>query len=932
MHKKYVVFVCTEVGVGHLLGALLHSAYYAFMTGRALALDMRRFSYAKRGYGHAMFLENFGWEFPPDLEVISDLDEVDRLVGGDDVHILLMSERLDVTDPFQNDVLIIPCMTPGQPWSATLNKGGLPFRITLKGQVLQAWERVMEAPQWRHGVVGMHFRAITGEYLTRMNPIVIPDYEERYNAIREQYVDKALEIAEKAGFIDPAFFVASDSRDFVAYIKDRLPTAFSVAEAIPDAGQSWQDYGAANKFDIRILSDVVIDIWALSASDYLMHTPQSAFTHFAIMNSAKLGPGSDFLLAVPSCAEIFDTLPAAKAVEWTRAAVRKAGVRRMEDEYPHIWLATALERAGLTAEAAVERQRAAWHYDSRYSQAVTMPDEAIDWEEVGRGNYGRTIEIARRVAERLPGNPYVLAGRRRSLSNLLAQQGDLHEATSIARKAVELDPNDPRLRAHLGNLLTRQSEYEEAEHALRAAIAMEPEDPSFHDDLSRCLAGQGRIEEAIEAIREAASIAPSSAKGLGRMNEVLLEAGRGAEAEAVTRDAVAQHPESAALHRTLGVLLERQGRLDEAVDEARQVIELEPNEGRWAIWLGELLHGAGRFADAEVALRKASELDPDSAHLHHVLSIALERQDKMDDASTAAFRAAEIEPLQAARQMRPVELLLRAGRFADAEAVLRGSMSRLKPGAPEYNLLSVALERQERLDEAGSAALQASEIEPSKRDRHVHAGNLLFRAGRWKEAEQSLRNAIELGDENPHQAHILSITLERQNRLDEAVVAARRAADLQPEPYRMARVGVLLGLIGRLGEAEDTLRHVSATAPHEAIFHYYLCDVLDRQGNMAEAIVEAERAVDLDPSRDLFRDRLVGLRARAERRIAEAVSQSPMPEAELSPFNDREDVPDNSEVSSKETELADASLRDPPARSGARGGGKRRWASWLRAR
>jgi hypothetical protein len=101
---------------------------------------------------------------------------------------------------------------------------------------------------------------------------------------------------------------------------------------------------------------------------------------------------------------------------------------------------------------------------------------------------------------------------------------------------------------------------------------------------------------------------------------------------------------------------------------------------------------------------------------------------------------------------------------------------------------------------------------------------------------------------------------------------------------------------------------------------------------MAEAIVEAERAVDLDPSRDLFRDRLVGLRARAERRIAEAVSQSPMPEAELSPFNDREDVPDNSEVSSKETELADASLRDPPARSGARGGGKRRWASWLRAR
>jgi predicted Zn-dependent protease len=197
---------------------------------------------------------------------------------------------------------------------------------------------------------------------------------------------------------------------------------------------------------------------------------------------------------------------------------------------------------------------------------------------------------------------------------------------------------------------------------------------------------------------------------------------------------------------------------------------------------------------------------------------------------------------------------------------------------------------------------------------------------------RSLQRAIELGDDNPHQAHILSIALERQNRLEEAVEAARRAADLKPEPHRLARVGVLLSLVGSLDEAEETLRRVITTAPHEAIFHYNLCDVLDRQGNIAEAIAEGERAVDLDPSRDIFHARLLGLRGRADRRVAEDVPKSPMPQTEFSQQSSRKDDPDKPEISGNEPELADAGLRESRAPSSSRSGGKRRWASWLRAR
>jgi hypothetical protein len=59
MSDKYLVFTCTEVGIGHLLSVLLHCAYYAYKTNRTLALDMRRFYYAKTEQ-HVRFLENFG--------------------------------------------------------------------------------------------------------------------------------------------------------------------------------------------------------------------------------------------------------------------------------------------------------------------------------------------------------------------------------------------------------------------------------------------------------------------------------------------------------------------------------------------------------------------------------------------------------------------------------------------------------------------------------------------------------------------------------------------------------------------------------------------------------------------------------------------------------------------------------------------------------
>jgi len=76
--RKYLLFAAKPVDLGHLLTALMNSAYYAYRTNRILALDMREFLYAS-GDRHAAFFEHFALELPHDLEVITELDAIDRL-------------------------------------------------------------------------------------------------------------------------------------------------------------------------------------------------------------------------------------------------------------------------------------------------------------------------------------------------------------------------------------------------------------------------------------------------------------------------------------------------------------------------------------------------------------------------------------------------------------------------------------------------------------------------------------------------------------------------------------------------------------------------------------------------------------------------------------------------------------------------------------
>jgi Flp pilus assembly protein TadD len=834
--RKYVLFVATAVGLGHLLKAVLNSAYYAYRTGRVLALDMRDNLYST-GDKHAAFFEHFSLELPPDLEVITDLDVVDQLRQDEDLHFLkIETDRLNVDQPFPQRVLLIPCLVPGEPYPIGAKSKDLPFRVMPRGKLLDGLHAAMSRQEWSGPVIGLHYRSTVGEVTERMTKAITPDYDERYREVKDRYIATALKVAEEAGYTNPAFLVASDDAEFVSYVSAGLPNSFTLARRWPD--QEVAAWIRSHGHDLDILSDTVNDLWCLSACDHLVHY-RSDFSNFAALNSPKLDRSTMHYVHVPALKEILESLGPEEAVAWARGAVRKAAIRRIQLRYLSDWLADALDRVGDTEAAERERQRAQWHWECHQSPVVDNPGKPAVMARAQRGDFGGLLAVAQQAVEELPGNPYWLSGYGGSLSYVLAQMGRWQEAIPPARQALEIEPEDPFLHEHLGFVLSGAGALQEGEQAIRQAIAIDAEIGRFHASLGNALTRQGRRAEAVEAFREAARLEPDDPYMVRRLGSALVALGDYAAAEATFRQALALRSE-AGPHIDLYDCFVRQGRQDEALAEAQAAVALEPTNPNWHYRVALTMMHVGRLAEAEVAARAAVANGSGMNVFQDLLSQILQRQGRTGEVVTSMQQVAEQEPEDPQRQLRLARVLLEGDDLAAAAEAAQRAAALQPDFVQAYDLLSVIMERQKRPVEALAAARHAAELMPQDSGRQHRVGLLLYHSGDMTGAEHALREAQRLASEAQtfHNHHLLSIVLERQGRMEDAVAEARNASDLAPENADlMVRCAALLLTSQRLDEAEIAVRKAISLRPDE-----------ERSQRLLAAITQQRREAAQEPA------------------------------------------------------------------------------------
>jgi len=119
-----------------------------------------------------------------------------------------------------------------------------------------------------------------------------------------------------------------------------------------------------------------------------------------------------------------------------------------------------------------------------------------------------------------------------------ANAGDLEEAERASRRALAINPANPRALGFLGSALTAKREYDEAERCFRESLKSEPDSPFVHLSFGSLLLARGQQEQGLAEMRAAVELEPDLYDSRYKLGVELLKAERFAEAETHLSEAV----------------------------------------------------------------------------------------------------------------------------------------------------------------------------------------------------------------------------------------------------------------------------------------------------------------------------------------------------------------------------------------------------------
>jgi serine/threonine-protein kinase len=374
------------------------------------------------------------------------------------------------------------------------------------------------------------------------------------------------------------------------------------------------------------------------------------------------------------------------------------------------------------------------------------------------------------------------------LGRALKDEGDPKGSEALLRRAQQVHPGDVWINYDLARALEKLARRDDAIRYYTAARSLRRE--TAHE-LAHVLEAKGEPAEAVAILEDLRQQRPGSGRHLGCLGRALSSQGKAQEAKAVlaaaeaaNREAVRKRPEDALAHASLGFSLYMQGRPDEAEPEYRTAISIQPGNAEFHDTLSELLGKQGKVDKAIAEHQEAIRIQPEFANAYNTLGDILFSVKQNYAAAATAFRTA----------------------------------IRLQPdNAVYHNNLGLALQSQEKLDEAIAEFRAAVRLKPNYGDAYLGVGEILESQGKMDEAVVEFRSAYRLQADSPYAHHGIARTLLKK-------------------PDRNA---------SERSEALEHARRAKALSPGDATCWATLALAEYRAGNWAESVVAADRSVEL---------------------------------------------------------------------------------------
>lgn len=254
--------------------------------------------------------------------------------------------------------------------------------------------------------------------------------------------------------------------------------------------------------------------------------------------------------------------------------------------------------------------------------------------------------------------------------------------------------------------------------------------------------------------------------------------------------------------------------------------------------------------------RIAAYLDPELPSAHYTVGSILMLQEQWENAFEAYNRVLESDPDYIDAQIKKADILIEMEKREDAIAVLEDLIARKEPQqADVYFALGNLYKDDGKNEKALEAFDKAETIGRTENDGELPEwlwplyyarAVTLDQLGRWEDAEEDLKQALEIRPDNPIVLNYLGYSYaDKGIKLEQANEMISRAVEQAPQDaFIIDSMGWVLYRQGEISEAIEYLERAAMLQPYNAVINDHLGDAYWKAGRRLEAHYMWQRAVD----------------------------------------------------------------------------------------
>jgi tetratricopeptide (TPR) repeat protein len=323
------------------------------------------------------------------------------------------------------------------------------------------------------------------------------------------------------------------------------------------------------------------------------------------------------------------------------ASFRKAVELDAKNTAARVGLAQSLIAQGKAAEAIAEAKKAT-EGDPNSGAAFAIHGLAILADN--KANAAAALNEAGQASFLAPRNAAVQV----AVGRIFEQAGNLDQAVTAFRKAMEADPDYVPARVSLVQGLIYRGKTEEAIPEAKKLADAYPANGEAQLLYGRLLLQKGEFVAAVQPLEKATQSLPGSAEAHAFLGTAMQYTGGSAGALEAYRKAVTLAPNNVSYRSTFGLILGINDKFAEAEKELTQVVNSPgyKDTAGWTNlgWVYRNMEPTSKPEEAIKAYTKALELDPKNAQAALGVGWAYSFGRKYDEAINAFQKAISLEP------------------------------------------------------------------------------------------------------------------------------------------------------------------------------------------------------------------------------------------------------------------------------------------------